>query len=387
MWLATPSGQQQARLNGFKSRALRVEAPTQRHLYAAEWRAIDEADGATGAQVLTLSGGKSVDCERLASRAPHADWLSRLSDGESAAVALAVAMQRASLAAGPLFGLEVALALVQTQAATMPLPKMWLITMGSPTHEGSWGLARAARAEASLPVHCIDGAAAAALEQRQPLAEPEAMLGAAACLVPRLARARESTHATNAPAASTHVVTGGTGGLGLLTARWLAQRGAARALALASRSGGLARDTAGDWAGVRATTGVVTLVQRCDTAEGTSVGRLVAHVTEAASAMGVWHVAGVLADGLLARQSAAMLARVYGPKAHAAWGMQRGCAALPVRSCALFSSVAALLGGAGQANYAAANSCLDALALARRAAGSAGVSVQWGPWALSLIHI
>ena len=82
-----------------------------------------------------------------------------------------------------------------------------------------------------------------------------------------------------------------------------------------------------------------------------------------------------------AQQSAATLARVYGPKAHAAWSLQRGCAEVALGACALFSSVAALLGGAGQANYAAANSCLDALAAARRAAGQSGVSVQWGPWA------
>ena len=48
------------------------------------------------------------------------------------------------------------------------------------------------------------------------------------------------------------------------------------------------------------------------------------------------------------RQTAATLARVYGPKAHGAWALQRGTAALPLEACALFSSVAALLGGAGQ---------------------------------------
>ena len=47
-------------------------------------------------------------------------------------------------------------------------------------------------------------------------------------------------------------------------------------------------------------------------------------------------------------RTAATLARVYGPKAHGAWALQRGTAALPLEACALFSSVAALLGGAGQ---------------------------------------
>ena len=61
---------------------------------------------------------------------------------------------------------------------------------------------------------------------------------------------------------------------------------------------------------------------------------------------GVWHAAGVLSDALLARQTAATLARVYGPKAHGAWALQRGTAALPLEACALFSRCGAL--GMGQ---------------------------------------
>ena len=173
-----------------------------------------------------------------------------------------------------------------------------------------------------------------------------------------------------------HVVTGGMGGLGLLTCRWLAQCGA-RHLALASRSGAIARDAAAELVCVQAS-GTVAHSTVCDMSGLAHVQRL---MSVARSIDSVWHAAGVLVDALLPRQSANALALVSGPKAHGAWSLHAACAAARSQAFTLFSSVAALLGGAGQANYAAANACLDALATCRRVAGRASVSVQWGAWA------
>jgi NADPH:quinone reductase-like Zn-dependent oxidoreductase len=173
-----------------------------------------------------------------------------------------------------------------------------------------------------------------------------------------------------------HVVTGGTSGLGLLTCRWLAQTGASH-LILASRSGPLACHTEREWK-VISLMAAHASVQQCDAGEVSHVRRLMA--TWPASSGGLWHAAGVIADSMLAKQDAAALSYVFAPKAHSLDSLHATIQA-PQRSFVCFSSVSGLLGGAGQANYSAASTCLDALTISRRARGSAAVSVQWGAWA------
>jgi NAD(P)-dependent dehydrogenase (short-subunit alcohol dehydrogenase family)/acyl carrier protein len=172
-----------------------------------------------------------------------------------------------------------------------------------------------------------------------------------------------------------HAVTGGTGGLGLLTGRWLAQRGAS-SLVLASRSGVIAEDMDAEWKTIQASE-VNPALMRCDTSEEAHVARLMALD---GSLVGVWHAAGVLADAVLPKQDAPGLASVYAPKAHGAWNLHAAGATSAVNSVH-FASTAGLLGGPGQSNYAAANACLDAMAKCKRAQGGCAASIDWGPWA------
>ena len=95
---------------------------------------------------------------------------------------------------------------------------------------------------------------------------------------------------------------------------------------------------------------------------------------------GVFHLAATLDDGLLLGQDEARFRTVLDPKIAGAWNLHRLTAGRPLEAFVLFASAASVLGSPGQANYAAANAFLEALARHRRALGLPALSVHWGPW-------
>ncbi|MCP4210913.1 MAG: KR domain-containing protein, partial [Halieaceae bacterium] len=96
---------------------------------------------------------------------------------------------------------------------------------------------------------------------------------------------------------------------------------------------------------------------------------------------GVIHAAGVLDDGVLSEQNWERFETVLKPKVLGGHYLHEATEHLPLDFFVLYSSVASLLGSAGQSNYAAANAYLDGLAQQRQAQGLPALSVQWGPWA------
>ncbi|MEV6343056.1 amino acid adenylation domain-containing protein [Actinoplanes sp. NPDC051851] len=196
-----------------------------------------------------------------------------------------------------------------------------------------------------------------------------------------------------------YLVTGAFGALGRLLCRTLVRRGARR-LVLAGRTPVPHRDRWDEpgWDDATRdriaflteleTLGCQPLVARVDvTDEGALTGWLDDYRRRrSAPIRGVFHLAGQVRDVRVERMDREAFGAAYDPKVAGAYLLHRHLRDEPLDHFVLFASIASLLTTAGQANYAAGNAFLDALAHHRRATGRPALSLDWGPWATGMIE-
>ncbi|QIS22141.1 SDR family NAD(P)-dependent oxidoreductase [Nocardia terpenica] len=254
-----------------------------------------------------------------------------------------------------------------------------------PATAAARGLVRSAQAEhpGRFVLLDVDGQESAAdLNAVIATGEPEMALRGGELRVPRLVKAATSGAAPESPEGAwrwggkgTVLMTGATGALGRLVARHLVVEHGVRKLLLVSRRGTAAPGAAELMAELTELGAHVT-IEACDVADRDQLAEiLVGHRLTA-----VVHATGLADDVMIESLTPERLDPILRAKVDSAINVHELTQDHELSAFVLFSSVAGMVGGAGQGNYAAANVFLDSLAQHRRAKGLPALSLAWGLW-------
>ncbi|WP_119726844.1 type I polyketide synthase [Thermomonospora amylolytica] len=251
-----------------------------------------------------------------------------------------------------------------------------------PAQASVWGLMRAAQEEnpGRFVLIDTDDDDARVLAEAVASDEPQMAVRRGRIHVPRLVPVRVAA-APPLPEPDrdgTVLITGGTGTLGALLARHLVTGHGVRHLLLTSRRGPDAPGADALRTELQAL-GAQVSVEACDLGDRGRIARLLDSIPRDRPLTAVVHAAGVLSDATVTSMTAEQVDRVLLPKADGAWALHEMTEHLPLTTFVMFSSISGVV-GAGQGNYAAANTYLDALAHHRRAHGRPAVSLAWGLW-------
>ncbi|MFB8007969.1 HAD-IIIC family phosphatase [Nocardia sp. NPDC056000] len=349
---------------------LAAARPAERHrdLYRLEWQSFSLANGGTARGVASWSELGDLD------RIPEVLVLAPASGNDADAVHTAVGD---TLAALRVFVTDERFArahlIVRTHGA-VALPGA---DVPNPAGAAVWGLVRSAQSENPERITLVDSASelnAADISTLLATGEPQVLFSdgkAHRARLVRIAGVAEPRPGLSGPV----LVTGASGALGGLIARHLVLTYGVKELVLASRRGADAPGT-GELRTALTELGAEVTFAACDVTDAAQVRELIGSRRLA----GVVHAAGINDDATVAALTGEQVARVLRPKVDAALHLHDATAHLDLELFVLFSSAAGTLGSPGQANYAAANAFLDALATHRHALGLSAHSLAWGLW-------
>jgi len=418
--VADASGQPALRIEALTMRPASSEqfrtASTNSGLLRLEWSALPRTSSesqSTGAHWIVLGDDRVGLCSLLKPHLRRVDhhlnleaWMASLDgDGSSpdtVVVPLSSKTETSDLIAAAHLATEQALTLLQTWLADDRTSgtRLILLTHGAVAisdgdgdidlvHAPLWGLVRSAQNEnPDVPLFLVDSdddpASRRALATESHPTEPQLALRRGHAFVPRLAKVPSSTSSSSSPFSmaapqGTVLITGGTGTLGGMLARHLARVHEVKHLLLASRQGPKAEGALRLKAELESLGAEVTLAA-CDVADRASVEALLKGIGQDHPLTAVVHTAGTLDDGLFTSLTGDRLRSVLRAKLDAAVHLHELTESLELDAFVLYSSASGVLGAPGQANYAAANVFLDALAEHRRGRGLPALSLDWGSW-------
>ncbi|MCN9245013.1 type I polyketide synthase, partial [Streptomyces sp. RY43-2] len=399
------------------NRVARTELPAR---LAGVWVVVTrESDAAHGSVVRALEGrGATVRRVEPADRAELAERFRAVRDESavSGVVSLLAWDERPAPAAPDelTIGLTGTLSLVQALGDSGVTAPLWCVTRGAVAMRGDdepvrapqaavWGLGQVTavehpdrwgglidlpgRADVADPAEATEADQSVAVRLAEVLAdvtsgvmhEDQLAVRATGVFGRRLVPAPSARRRDRRRLSGTALITGGTGALGAHVARWAIAAGAEHVV-LVGRRGPAAPEAAQLEAELTGLGAEVTLAA-CDVADRDALAGLLVQVQETHRLAAVIHAAGTLDDGVVDAMTPERFAAVMRAKALGARNLHELTSELDLDAFVLFSSAAAAIGAAGQANYAAANAALEAVAGQRRADGRTVTLISWGPWA------
>jgi pimaricinolide synthase PimS1 len=354
--IADPTGQPVATVESLIVReisAAQLGSAKQDSLYEIAWQPI-ELGAAAGIETFTVESDLDGD----------------VPDGVRAVAAQALAAIRAA---------EGSLAIVTKQAMVVDPVEDKVDLRQAPV----WGFVRAAQAETPgrFTVVDVDGTEESTRILTAAIAsgEPEIAIRRGVAFAPRLVKTTVPGEGSPWIAEGTVLITGGTGLLGSLAARHLVAEHGVRHLILTSRRG-IDAPGAVELRDELAALGAEVWIPAVDMSDRCAIAEVLAEIPAAHPLSGIVHAAGVMDNGLIGALTDEQIDRVLAAKADAAWHLHELTKNLDLSAFVMYSSAGGMVLAAGQANYAAANVFLDALAEHRRASGLAATSLAWGLW-------
>lgn len=280
------------------------------------------------------------------------------------------------------------------QATTL---RLWLVTKGSqklddsklysPLQSTLWGLAKVfAQEHPEFNTTLIDLYDSQhmlediLLAMQQPILENMLAIRKKQVYVPRLSykpRVLNQHVISGVSSHGSYLITGGTGGLARLIISWLIEQGARSLILIVRRNLNIEEDY---FIEEKRKMGISIMIYHIDVTDIDNMKQVLEALPDTFPLKGIVHTAGIIQDGMIAKQSMNDFLNVMPAKILGTQLLYNLTKNISLDFFILFSSAASILGSKGQANYAAANSYLDALAEYASSEDRRVTSINWGSW-------